>query len=753
MNETGEANETNEAPAWKFRFACAALPEETFEVVRFHGEEGLSACYRFEIHLISKNEAIDLDGAMAGQAVFTLVRDEGDLSFHGILFELTQLHQVGPFTFYRAVLVPRLSWLGLTHHNQVFLDETVPEILASCLRDGGLTSGDFELRLKRDYAKWDYVCQYRQTHLDFVSYWMEREGMYYFFEQTPSGEKLVITDTKISHSPMAEGGRVFYSPASGLEYEHRDEVIHSFRCLRRQVPQSLVLKDYNYETPSLDITGRAEVSPHGRGEVYIYGEHFRTPEEGQALAGIWAEELLCREIRFMGEGTVPFLRPGYLFEIEGHYRDDFNGRYLTVEMEHEGSQASYLLAGLGRELTQGERRPYYRNRFTAISSSVQFRSERKTQKERFHGMLSAKIDASGSGKYAELDSKGRYKVALPFDLSERPGGKGSAWLRMAQPYAGSDHGMHFPLHKGTEVLLTFIDGDPDRPVIAGAVPNPETPSPVTDSNQTKSIVQTASGNYLSMEDQQGSERILLNSPATQSFIRMGQPNDPDWIDSSKEVGKWGIRFTTSGAIDITAGFQNTIVVGENAAVVLGADDKNVAGIRTDGTLGGRLNMALALLQEINIGLRWTCNTQWDKVRGFSHKATAQVDQINAIKQRLTGEQTDAIASLNQAILDRNAVIAAQNRTIASLNQAITAKNDTVASKNSIIAAKTGVIASDNKVIATNTKILAAKNDIVGAKQDTHGALQRTAVNVNRIEGEANNLETDVQRVQALYNQV
>ena len=136
-----------------------------------------------------------------------------------------------------------------------------------------------------------------------------------------------------------------------------------------------------------------------------------------------------------------------------------------------------------------------------------------------------RVDAAGSGNYAELDEHGRYKVVLPMDVSGRKGGKASAFFRMAQPYTGSDHGMHFPLHKGTEVLLTFVDGDPDRPIIQSAVPNPETPSIVNAGNQTGAGIRTASGNQISMQDNEGHERILIGSGDGKSRIICGAGSD------------------------------------------------------------------------------------------------------------------------------------------------------------------------------------------------------------------------------------
>jgi len=338
----------------KFDFVSRALPEDTFGVVRFRGSEGFSRCYEFEIDLVSRDAEVDLTTVLKNPVTFTIVREEGDIPFHGILEQFEQLHEVDEFVFYRAVLVPKLWWLSLTYHNQVLLNKTVPEMIDEVLKDGGLTALDFEIKLEKEYPQGEYICQDRESHLSFVARWMEREGMYYYFEQTESGEKVIITDTKLAHTEMPEGKTMYYSPPSGLDELHREEVIKAFIMKQKMLPRTLRLKDYNYRTPSLEISGTAEVSPDGRGDVYIYGEHFRTMAEGNALAKIRAEELLCQERRIHGESTIPYLRPGYLFDLEDHYRDSFNRQYLTVEIDHEGSQTGYLLAGIKKGLAEAE---------------------------------------------------------------------------------------------------------------------------------------------------------------------------------------------------------------------------------------------------------------------------------------------------------------------------------------------------------------------------------------------------------------
>jgi type VI secretion system secreted protein VgrG len=549
--------------------------------------------------LIAEDLEIDLERVLRNPVRFLIHREGGDVAYHGILLHFEQLHEVGGFGFYRAYLVPRLWWLTLMHHNQVFLGRSIPEVVEEVLKDGGLTSADYEFRLKDSYRPLEYVCQYGESHLDFISRWCEREGIYYYFDQSGDVEKVIFTDASIAHTEMPQGSDLYYSPPSGLEALHLGEVVSFFNCRWSLTPSSVFLKDYNYMKPSLEVSGSADVSPGGRGQFYYYGDHFQTPEEGRRMARIRAESILCRREEYRGEGSVPYMVPGFTFDLRNHYRKGFNRRYLATEVRHEGSQAGYLTAGLQSQLAEAERRVYYRNDFTVIPASVQFRPERKTERPRIAGAITARIDAAGSGQYAELDEHGRYKVVLPFDLSGRKDGKASAWVRMAQPYAGSDHGMHFPLHKGTEVLLTFIDGDPDRPIIASAVPNPETPSPVKDSNQTMAAITTGGGNKIHIEDQAGSERILLHSPQQKSFVRIGAPNDPDSPGWDFEHGKrteenFGIHLATDGLLDIIAETENKVILGEaTETIAIGCMD-NVVGFLWETVIGidGELNMAV-----------------------------------------------------------------------------------------------------------------------------------------------------------------
>ena len=558
----------------KFSFISHAVDKDTFTVVSFKGFEALSKPYTFEIILVSDKTDIDPLKVLQNPAKFTIHRDEEeDVDFNGILMQFEETREFDGFLFFKAVLSPKFQWLSLTHHNQVFLDATVPDIMESALKDGGLVTGiDFEFRLQKNYKALEYVCQYDESHFDFVSRWAEREGIYYFFEQTPNGEKIVFTDTKISHVDLLLGKDLVYVPQSGLDADHTKEVVKSFVCKHNMLPQRIYLKNYNYLKPSQAIEGIADVDENGRGENYIYGVNFDTAEDGKRLAQIRAEAMLCRKSTFHGESSVPYIVPGFTFDLNDHYKAAYNTKYLAGDITHEGHQAGYLVSGLSAAVEKRNEQMFYANSFSAIYADAQFRAEHLTRKPKISGTINAKIDAEGSGEYAELDDQGRYKVRLPFDINDaHKDGKASTYIRMMQPYANQKGGMQFPLTKGTEVLLSFIDGDPDRPIIAGAIPNIETQSPVSSKNQTESVIQTGGNNRIRMEDMAGKERIIMESPTASSWIRIGAPNDPILVSGANPY-KINIddSFTDPGAM------HNGVTLTGSPATI----DTSVAGTHT-----------------------------------------------------------------------------------------------------------------------------------------------------------------------------
>jgi type VI secretion system secreted protein VgrG len=505
------------ADARLIRFVSSGADADAFVACSFRGSEELSRPYRFEIELASTRADADLDALLGKPARLEFLRavpaTHGGRAVepvvvHGIVSEAFQKGRIDKtWAAYRAVLVPRIWKLGLSTHSRIFLGKTAPEIVREILEVSGLTDSEFRLTA-REYARREYTVQYRESDLAFLDRLCEYEGIWYRFDQGEEEEKLVFAD-----SPEAYGAPKEYScrPQGGTD---RPEEVWSLESRRSMVPAEVALKEYNWRTPSVDLQVTAPVeAPGTTGTAYLFGEHYKTPDEGRALARVRAQELLCRRVVFEGTGDVRAFRAGSTFGLRDHFRADCNRAYLLVGVAHEASQpVEFLPAGEA-----------YRNAFVAIPSDAEFRPARRTPLPRVDGVLAAKVDAAGSGEYAEIDDQGRYKVQIPFDRSGREGGLASRFIRMAQPYAGQDMGMHFPLHKGTEVILVHTNGDPDRPVIAGAVPNAETPSVVTGSNQTECAIQTSGGNAIRIENTKGKQKMRLYSPHKSTIFELGAP--------------------------------------------------------------------------------------------------------------------------------------------------------------------------------------------------------------------------------------
>ena len=481
-----------------------------FRVISFHGRESISGVFQFDIDLVSADENVDFDGLFNRSASLTIGADD-NLGFHGVVASLQQTDTESGMAMYRVVLAPRLWYLGLNHRCCIHQEVTVPEIVSAVLKEHNLSEGnDFSLRLSEKYPKREYVVQYQETDLNFVSRWLEHEGILYFYR----GQQLVFADRSAQLEPIASPNLPYRVP-SGLETSGAESV-QRVSLNQQMLPSDVLLKDYNWRKPQLELKTWSKAAKAGRGRMMEYGNHYKDDVEGKRLARVRGEEIRCRQRQIQGQSDCPRFRSGFRFTLEEHPRLD--GDYLLTEVVHHGAQTGAGASGTEQGEPKGGD---YGNQFVAIPAKMPFRPLRKTPKPKLYGTMNAKVDGAGSGQYAEIDEQGRYKVIMPFDVSGKGGGQASRFIRMAQPYGGSDYGMHFPLHKGIEVIWSCIDGDPDRPIICGAVPNPDTASPVTQQNHTKSIIRDYGGNEIVMEGLEGARRMHFYSPTHATRMTLG----------------------------------------------------------------------------------------------------------------------------------------------------------------------------------------------------------------------------------------
>jgi type VI secretion system VgrG family protein len=528
MSVSGQLSGSNR----RFTFSCENLPNDTFEVVRFEGEDALSSLYRFEIWLASSDSSVDERRVVDWQAKFTLndgVSGGSDTTYQGLVDEFTIEHQLGDCTLYKAVLVPRLAQLDTHHLSEVYLEKTRAQIFEHLFNSAGLSITYTENRLKVGRNElpvvWNYVCQYQESYLNFLARWCERLGIYWWFEDVDGEEKAIFSDHRFAHKDEAISLR--YQPAGVLDADVLEKRrLQSLIMKSQRLPKQVTVMDYNPHRAGMpDIRQTATVDDEGRGDIYVYGQNLKNNEDALYIAKLRAEALRCRSAQYYGSSSATGLRSGQFVAVQDHFRAAFNRRYLLTAIKHRGSQKGLLRERIGHIDNAGD--DFYTAEFTAIPSDTQFRPDMTHPWPKIEGCVHAFIDAEDSGKYAELNEKGEYKVQVPFDITEKGAYRGSAWIRMATPYAGSNHGMHFPLHKGTEVLLSFINGDPDQPVIIGAVPNSINPSPVVNLNQVTSRIVTAGGQEIQFCDQESNKFMLLKS-SDNCWIRFG----PQSSDSS-----------------------------------------------------------------------------------------------------------------------------------------------------------------------------------------------------------------------------
>ncbi|MFO0760467.1 MAG: type VI secretion system tip protein TssI/VgrG [Byssovorax sp.] len=465
-------------------FSCDGV-----QVHRLSGREAISQLFSFDLEIVCRDEGGPTAEAMAG-ATASIVFLRGDKEIrkiHGMIAEVDeQLETEVDTRSYRLRLMPRAFRLTLVETQEIYLDLSVPEIIRQKLDLVGLSGDDVEMRLLGSYPKLELVVQYRETDLAFVSRLAEHLGVSFFFEHGGDRDRIVFTDQKSGFSPMPGGEEATFRPRG-------DKIdVYHLEAKTRLIPSQYVMQDYNYRTPHVDLTASHE-SPAGfAGGVVEYGAHYKTPEAGKALATIRAEEREATRYVLTGHSDLAQASAGSTMKIEGHRAD--LPRLLLVSVEHHAVQPTMVHGG------EGER---YRNTFRAIDAEQTYRPPRVTPRPRICGVVTAVVEQDPEpppAKYAVLDEDGRYTVRFFFDTTPTGPRKYSRPIRMLQPHAGTDYGMHMPLKPGIEVQVIFVDGDPDRPMIAGAVPNPETPSPVRQSSSLMNRIKTASGILIEMKD-------------------------------------------------------------------------------------------------------------------------------------------------------------------------------------------------------------------------------------------------------------
>jgi type VI secretion system secreted protein VgrG len=515
----------------------------------FTGVEQISEPFAFQLELLSEDRDIDPDAVLRTPITLSVDLENGETRHvHGLVNRFAQGARVDVgegdhLTAYTAEMVPWLWFLSLSRDCRIFQEKSVLEIVEEVFTELGWS--DFAIRCAHDYPKRDFCVQYRETHLNFVSRLLEEEGIFYFFEHTDSKHTLVLADDNgaIQACPHKEEAVARPQAVAG------EDVVTALRSEHAVHAGKVTLRDYDYLHPN----GNLEVELPGTEEQEVYDYHpgrFTSPEDGERYARIQLEALEAQRQLVHGEGNCRAFQSGFWFKLEEHYSSRLNRKYTLVEIAHSARGGSYHSRAVDTE-------PEYRNRFSAIPHDVPYRPASRHAKPVLHGSQTAVVTGPG-GEEIWTDKYGRVKVQFHWDRKGERNENSSCWMRVATPWGSKGFGSVSIPRIGDEVVVDFLEGDPDRPIIVGSVYNAdrmppyELPAQQTQAGMRSHSIKGGSGSFseIRFEDKPGEEKLIIHAERDHHVVV--ENNEYHTVEGTAVMDFGGVKIK-AGALGVGGG--------------------------------------------------------------------------------------------------------------------------------------------------------------------------------------------------------
>jgi len=495
------------------------------QVLEFSGREALSQPFAFELELISERPDLDLESLLHQPAFLAFA--PGSNGIHGLIYRVAQGESGKRLTRYHVTLRPQLAYLAHRTNQRIFQQLTVAQIIGQVLEEHGIQSNAYAFQLGPTlYPKRDYCVQYDESDLHFIQRLCEEEGIHYHFQHSAQGHVLVFGDDQTVFPKLPATA---YQQDSGLVADQ--PVVKRFALRLETRSNRVTRRDYDFEKPRLllEAAFNSEFNPDL--EDYDYPGRFVERERGKHLSKRNLERHRSDYELATGESDQPLLVSGHFLALSEHPRAEWNQLWLLNEIVHEGKQPQVLeesitnlpspiygrgAGGEGKTSSDGFHQGY-RNRFNATPWDVIFRPPLQHPKPKVLGSQTAVVTGP-AGEEIHCDQYGRVKVQFHWDREGQADDKTSCWLRVASSWAGDRYGGIAIPRVGMEVLVTFLEGDPDQPLVTGCLYHKEhlVPYPLP-ANKTRSVFKTLSSpggggyNELRIEDKKGAEQIYLHA--------------------------------------------------------------------------------------------------------------------------------------------------------------------------------------------------------------------------------------------------
>jgi type VI secretion system secreted protein VgrG len=584
---------------------------------RMVATEQLSRPFAFDLELLSENHGISPESILGQSITVRLDLPNGEVRhFNGLASQFAYQGTQGRYASYRCRLSPWLWFLTRTSNCRIFQNKTVPEILKAVFQDRGFS--DFDAgKLTASYRQWVYCVQYRETDFNFVSRLMEEEGISYFFRHEDGKHTVMLADDNANLDTLPDYDTIPFYPPEDAQFRERDHI--SQWIVGHEVqPGALVLRDFDFEKPSANLETRL-TQPCGhalsRFEVYDYPGAYTSKADGDTLSRLRLEQSHVGYERAQGSGDVAGLAPGYLFTLTNHPRSDQNRDYVieatTLEIVSEAYESGAAAAELSCRCT-----------LTAMDRSRSYRPPRITAKPTVHGPQTA-IVTGPAGEEIWTDKYGRVKVQFHWDREGQRDENSSCWVRVSHPWAGKGWGAVSIPRIGQEVIVDFLEGDPDQPIVTGRVYNAETTPPyglpaaaVISGLKSNSTKGGGGYNEYVMDDTKGNELIrehaqydkdstiehdlrehVLNSRfrdvTVDETIDIG--HDQTYAIVNNQTGSVGVNKT------LTVGANHTESIGSNMTITVASMLTETVGINYAETVGAAMELTVGALMTETVG--------------------------------------------------------------------------------------------------------------------------------------------------------
>ncbi|WDU54336.1 type VI secretion system Vgr family protein [Taylorella equigenitalis] len=494
------------------------------------GNESLSSLYEFKLEFLSKDKNFDAR-SLIGKELTLTVDNSGKSRFLSGL--VTQAKRVGQETtteryfIFEAIVRPWLWLATKTNHYKIFQKKNIPQVIKETLEEYPF---ELEINTEESYREWGYCVQYDETDYEFVSRLMEHEGMYFWFEHSEGKHKLIISDSKNSHKPVEAFNSIsFYDHGLGLD--HTEEHFYEWQPKLSITPTKFSSVDYNLNKPDASLYVEKDSSlknNHGVDLEFYHsiGDYTET-SEGERYADINVEIFEAQSKKYHGTSNSPLLTVGSTISLEKHPNDSQNQKYLITSIDYDFSEASYA--------TNENQKTYAITKVLMIPASTQYRHPKVTSIPFTYGPQTAVV-MGPPGESIYTDEYGRVKVKFHWDSAQIEDGDSSCWVRVSSPWAGGGFGgMQIP-RVNEEVIIDFLGGHPDRPVIVGRLYNADNMPPVElPANATVSGFHTRTKDGTS--DQANS--LLFEDALGQELLKMVAQKNMDYYvknDSNHSVG-------------------------------------------------------------------------------------------------------------------------------------------------------------------------------------------------------------------------